>query len=90
MRNESGPDRDTAVREGGLDDAGTDMGVWENREKVFDHRIMLLAHGGDEHFACPWRVRGLRLGVCGIGNFGVGGEDVQALKEGVESGDVVS
>lgn len=35
-------------------------------------------------------VEGLKagLGVCGIGNFGVGGGDIQPLKEIAETGDV--
>lgn len=37
-------------------------------------------------------VAGLKagLGVCGIGNFGVGGGDIQLLKEITETGDVIS
>lgn len=89
VREEPGPDRDVAVREGGVGDAGADPGAREHLQKVFHCRIVLLAHGGREHFACPWRIRRLRLGACGIGDFGVGGRDVQALEEGVESGDVV-
>lgn len=86
---ESGPDRDVAVREGGVGDAGADLGVREHLKQVFHGRIVLLAHGRHEHLACPWRIRRLGLGACGIGDFGVGGPDVQALEEGVESGDVV-
>lgn len=90
MRKEPGPDRNAAVREGGVGDADTDLGVWENFKKVFDCRIVLLTHGGHEHFMRWWGVRRLGLGACGIGNIWVGRRDIQAMEEGMKSGDVVS
>lgn len=35
MRQESGPDRDAAVREGGVADAGADLGGGENFKEEF-------------------------------------------------------
>lgn len=89
MCEEPDPDRDTAVREAGLGNAGADFGIWKNFKKVFKCPIVLLAHGGHEHFVCPWRVRRLGLGA-GVGNFGVRGDDIQRFKKGAESGDVIS
>lgn len=87
--NQSGPDQDITMNKGGRGDARTDFGLWKDLEKVFDYRIVLLAHSGREHFAGLSRVRRLGFVACGINDFGVGGGDVQPLKDGAESGDVI-